>query len=84
MISDIEHLFICLLAICLCVPFGEISIQVLCLFFKKRFYLFVFRERRREGEREGEKHQCARETSMCGCLAHTPHWGPDLQPRHVF
>ena len=23
-----------------------------------RFYLFIFRERRREGEREGEKHQC--------------------------
>ena len=27
-------------------------------FFKKIFYLFIFRERRREGEREGEKHQC--------------------------
>ena len=26
--------------------------------FKKRFYLFIFRERGREGEREGEKHQC--------------------------
>ena len=25
---------------------------------KKRFYLFIFRERGREGEREGEKHQC--------------------------
>ena len=24
----------------------------------KRFYLFIFRERGREGEREGEKHQC--------------------------
>ena len=23
-----------------------------------RFYLFIFRERGREGEREGEKHQC--------------------------
>ena len=23
-----------------------------------RFYLFIFRERRREGEREGKKHQC--------------------------
>ena len=32
-----------------------------------RFYLFIFRER----EREGEKHQC------------TPHWGPGPQPRHV-
>ena len=26
--------------------------------FFKRFYLFIFRERGREGEREGEKHQC--------------------------
>ena len=24
----------------------------------KHFYLFIFRERGREGEREGEKHQC--------------------------
>ena len=28
-------------------------------FFKKKdFYLFIFRERGREGEKEGEKHQC--------------------------
>ena len=27
------------------------------IFFLKK-YLFIFRERRREGEREGEKHQC--------------------------
>ena len=27
------------------------------LFFK-RFYLLIFSEREREGEREGEKHQC--------------------------
>ena len=40
----------------LCVFFGEVSIQVLCQFFKK--ILFIFRERGREGEREGEKHQC--------------------------
>ena len=31
------------------------------LFFK-RLYLFTFRESGREGEREGEKQQCARET----------------------
>ena len=31
---------------------------------KKKIYLFVFRKRGREGE-----------TSMCGCLSHTPHWG---------
>ena len=28
------------------------------LSFLKRFYLFIFREKGREGEREGEKHQC--------------------------
>ena len=28
------------------------------LFFFLRFYLFIFRERGREGKREGEKHQC--------------------------
>ena len=31
---------------------------IIC-FFKDRFYLLIFRERGREGEREGEKHQCA-------------------------
>ena len=51
--------------------------------FKKDFiYLFVFRERGREGEREGEKHQCVRETSI-SCLFYAPNQGPGLQPRHV-
>ena len=27
-------------------------------FFSKRFYLFTFRQRGREGERKGKKHQC--------------------------
>ena len=38
------------------------------------FYLFL--ERGREGEREGEKR-------WCGCLSHAPCWGPGSQPRHV-
>ena len=38
--------------------------------------IIIIRERGREGER-------GRETSMCGCLSHGPHWGPGLQPRHV-
>ena len=42
--------------------------------FKKRFYVFIFRERGREGERE---------TSMCGCFSYAPYWGPGLQPRDV-
>ena len=44
------------------------------LLFFLRFYLFIFRERGKEGERE---------ISMCGCLSHAPYWGPGLQPRHV-
>ena len=35
----------------------------------KRLYLFIFREKEREGER-------GRETLMCGCLSHTRYWGP--------
>ena len=42
---------------------GYLDCPCFCLFFK-RFYLFVFRERGREGEREGKKHQCVRETSI--------------------
>ena len=38
------------------------------------FYLFIFRERGRKGEREGVKPWCEKETSI-GCL-------PNLQPRH--
>ena len=44
--------------------------------FFKRFYLFIFRERK-GGRKRG------RETSMCGCLSCTPHWGPGSQPKHV-
>ena len=36
-------------------------------FFFLRLYLFTFRERRREGE----KHQCVRDT-LIGCLSGTP------------
>ena len=49
-------------------------VQYGLLFLKKKIYLFVFRERVREGER-------GRETSMCGCLSRAPNWGPGLQPR---
>ena len=40
-----------------------------------RFYLFIFRERGKEGERE---------TSVCGCFSCAPYWGPGPQPRHVL
>ena len=42
------------------------------VFLKKNlFYLLIFRERRREGE----KYWCLRETPI-GCLSLDPHWGP--------
>ena len=39
--------------------------------------LFIFRQRGREGEREGEKHQCVVATHA------PPNWGPGLKPKHV-
>ena len=33
-----------------------------------------------EGEGEGEKHQCVRDT-LIGCLLHALNWGPGPQPR---
>ena len=54
------------------------------LFFllKKYFiYLFIFRERGREGEREGEKHQwmVASQASPTGDLTHNPGVCPDWE-----
>ena len=43
-----------------------------------RLYLFIFRGRGREGEREGEKHQC-----VISCLSLAPNWRPGPQLRHV-
>ena len=48
----------------------------------KRFYLLIFRERGKEREREGEKHQCERET-IINCLFNKPQPGPNLQPSHT-
>ena len=50
--------------------------------FFKRFYLFIyFRERGREGEREGEKHQCVVASCMppTGDLARNPGMCPDWE-----
>ena len=49
--------------------------------FKKIFYLFIFRERGREGEREGEEHQCvvASHASLAGNLACNPGMCPDWE-----
>ena len=47
--------------------------------FLKRFYLFIFRERGREGEREGEKHQCVVDShvGLTGDLSCNPVMCPD-------
>ena len=50
-------------------------------FFLLRFYLFIRRERGREGEREGEKHQCVAAfcTPPTGDLACNPGMYPDWE-----
>ena len=48
-------------------------------YFFKRCYLFIFRERGKEGEREG-KHWCERETST-GCLSYTSRLGTEPATR---
>ena len=55
-------------------------ISLLFLFFK-RFYLFIFREGGREGEREVEKHQCvvASRVPPTGDLARNPGMCPDWE-----
>ena len=62
--------------------FGENPYDHFFEFFFKRFSLFIFRERGRVGEREGEKLRCGRDTWI-GCLSQAPSWGPGLQPRPV-
>ena len=55
-------------------------------FFFLRFYLFIFRQRGREGESEGEKSQCvvASHAPPTGDLAFNPgicpHWESNWQP----
>ena len=48
------------------------------MYFILSFYLFIFRESGREGERVGEKHQCvvASDAPQIGDLAHNPGMGP--------
>ena len=68
-----------------CLHQGCLAVQQKSSFFLsslKRFYVFIFRERGREGEREGEKHQCVRET-LINCPSHAPNWEPVPEPRHV-
>ena len=50
-------------------------------FFFLRFYLFILRERGKEGEKEGEKHQCVAAScaSPTGDLACNPGMCPDWE-----
>ena len=72
----------CPLCLCFCFPKGfnlKLSFHFFGLsgYFLKDFYLFIFRERGKEGEREGVKHQRV-------VASHTPpSGGPGLQPRHA-
>ena len=63
-------------------PFLKVLVCFLSLFFK-RFYLFIylFLERGRQGESEGEKHQCvvASCVSPTGYVAHNPGMCPDCE-----
>ena len=63
-------LFFCPFSISFCIPIAFLK--------KKKSILFIFIERGREGEREGEKHQCV-------VASHTPPTGhlvcnPDMRP----
>ena len=59
------------------VSWGWQASQCFILFILIFFYLVSFRERRRAGEREGEKHQCVRETSISFVL-YAPQLGTKL------
>ena len=52
-----------------------------CIFLKK--ILFICRERGREGEKEGEKHWCVRDT-LISCLLHTPTGDLACNPAHAL
>ena len=56
---------------------GKIQFQLSpCLSINFLKILFIFRDRGREGEKEGEKHQYV-------VISRTPYWKPGPQPRHV-
>ena len=57
------------------------GLLIFTLFLKEIIYLLIFRERGREGEREGEKHQCvvASLAPPTGDSAHSPGTCPDWE-----
>ena len=56
------------------------TVKIFLIF--KDFYLYIFREKVREGKRTGEGHRCARDI-LINCFSHAPNWGSGPQPRHV-
>ena len=59
-------------------PHNGMFVGVFFVFlFFLRFYLFIFRQRGMEVEREGKKSQCVIASHV------PPYWGPGLQPSHV-
>ena len=60
---------------------GKVSVCAVFGFFFLRFYLFIFRDRGREGENGGEKHQCVVASYMLppGDLACNPGMFPDWE-----
>ena len=81
MISDVDHLFMSIGH--LYILFGEVSIQNLCPFFFKKYFIYLFLERGREGEKEGEKHQrvVASYSLPTGDLACNPGMCPDWESK---
>ena len=53
-----------------------VQLRTIVFFFFLRFYLFIFREKGREGKKRSK-------TSMCACLLQASYWGHSLQPSHV-
>ena len=55
--------------------------KILFIYLFLRFYLLIFREKGRERDREGEKHQCvvASHAPPTGDLAHNPGMCPDWE-----
>ena len=60
---------------------GLLSQKAVPFFLIKILFIYLFLERGREGEREGEKHQCvvASHTPPTGDLAHNPGMCPDWE-----